>query len=152
MRFRELSLMKGTISETRKLRLHDQYVRSTHSGAGSSLELQLFVYPPFIFIKLRNAHHLDQLPYGNCSRNWVLRIITIDFRIQDLGSMLSFLQVCRPLDDPEFFKRLLLRPLKLAEPAGVELLRVRSATILKKAQLAEVLIQGFNEPSSDQAH
>ncbi|KAF7376249.1 DNA repair protein rad5 [Mycena sanguinolenta] len=42
---------------------------------------------------------------------------------QDLGSILTFLQICRPLDNEDFFKRLLLRPLKDGDPAGADLLR-----------------------------
>jgi SWI/SNF-related matrix-associated actin-dependent regulator of chromatin subfamily A3 len=38
--------------------------------------------------------------------------------------MLTFLKICRPLDSEDFFKRLLLRPLKNGEPSGAELLRV----------------------------
>lgn len=45
-------------------------------------------------------------------------------QLQDLGSLLTFLQICRPLDNEDFYKRLLLRPLKNGEAAGVELLRV----------------------------
>lgn len=41
--------------------------------------------------------------------------------------MLKFLRICRPLDDENYFKRMLIRPLKNAEPAGAELLRVRLA-------------------------
>lgn len=44
--------------------------------------------------------------------------------VQDLGSILTFLQICKPLDSEEFFKRLLLRPLKDGLPSGFELLRV----------------------------
>lgn len=36
---------------------------------------------------------------------------------------MTFLRVCRPLDDEDMFKRLLLRPLKDGNPAGAELLR-----------------------------
>ena len=43
---------------------------------------------------------------------------------QDLGSLLTFLQIYRPLDDENFFKRVLLRPLKDGDPSGAELLRV----------------------------
>lgn len=45
---------------------------------------------------------------------------------QDLGSLLTFLRICRPLDNADFFKRLLLRPLKDGIPSGAELLRVRT--------------------------
>jgi len=43
---------------------------------------------------------------------------------QDLGSVLTFLQICQPLDNEDFFKRLLLRPLKDGSASGIELLRV----------------------------
>jgi hypothetical protein len=43
---------------------------------------------------------------------------------QDLGSILTFLRICNPLDNPDFQTRLLLRPLKNGDPSGVELLRV----------------------------
>ncbi|KAI6032893.1 SNF2 family N-terminal domain-containing protein [Pisolithus orientalis] len=56
-------------------------------------------------------------------RRWVLSGTPIINSPRDLGSILTFLQICRPLDDEDFFKRLLLRPLKQGDPAGVELLR-----------------------------
>ena len=43
---------------------------------------------------------------------------------KDLGSILTFLKICQPLDNEDFYKRLLLRPLKNGEPSGAELLRV----------------------------
>ncbi len=39
--------------------------------------------------------------------------------------MLKFLRICQPLDNEDFFKRMLIRPLKNADPAGAELLRVK---------------------------
>lgn len=48
------------------------------------------------------------------------------YALQDLGSILTFLRICNPLDQEDFFKRMLLRPLKDGDPAGAELLRVRS--------------------------
>ncbi|TFK44820.1 SNF2 family N-terminal domain-containing protein [Crucibulum laeve] len=51
-------------------------------------------------------------------RRWVLSGTPID-----LGSILTFLRICKPLDDEGFYKRLLLRPLKNGEASGAELLR-----------------------------
>ncbi|KAF8919761.1 SNF2 family N-terminal domain-containing protein [Mucidula mucida] len=51
-------------------------------------------------------------------RRWVLTGTPID-----LGSIMTFLKICQPLDNEDFFKRLLLRPLKNGAPAGAELLR-----------------------------
>ncbi|KAI6135693.1 SNF2 family N-terminal domain-containing protein [Pisolithus croceorrhizus] len=56
-------------------------------------------------------------------RRWVLSGTPIINSPRDLGSILMFLQICRPLDNEDFFKRLLLRPLKEGDPAGAELLR-----------------------------
>ncbi|KAF8638068.1 hypothetical protein AX16_010700 [Volvariella volvacea WC 439] len=44
-------------------------------------------------------------------------------RVDDLGSLLTFLKICKPLDDSDFFTRLLLRPLKAGQTSGAELLR-----------------------------
>ena len=38
--------------------------------------------------------------------------------------MVRFLRICAPLDNPENFKRLIIRPLKNADPTGTEILRV----------------------------
>ncbi|KII92184.1 hypothetical protein PLICRDRAFT_133581 [Plicaturopsis crispa FD-325 SS-3] len=59
----------------------------------------------------------------NAQRRWVLSGTPIINSPQDLGSILTFLQICRPLDNQDFYKRLLLRPLKDGDPAGAELLR-----------------------------
>ncbi|KAJ7178411.1 SNF2 family N-terminal domain-containing protein [Mycena crocata] len=56
-------------------------------------------------------------------RRWALAATPIINSPRDLGSLLTFLQICRPLDKEDFFKRLLLRPLKDGDPAGAELLR-----------------------------
>jgi SWI/SNF-related matrix-associated actin-dependent regulator of chromatin subfamily A3 len=39
--------------------------------------------------------------------------------------MLAFLQICQPLGNEDFFKRLVLRPLRYGQTEGAELLRVR---------------------------
>ncbi|KAJ7076375.1 SNF2 family N-terminal domain-containing protein [Mycena belliarum] len=56
-------------------------------------------------------------------RRWALAATPIINSPKDLGSILSFLQICRPLDQEDFFKRLLLRPLKDGDPSGAALLR-----------------------------
>ncbi|CAK5281753.1 unnamed protein product [Mycena citricolor] len=58
-------------------------------------------------------------------RRWVLAATPIiNSPKVDLGSLLTFLRICQPLDNEDFFKRLLLRPLKDGDPAGADLLRV----------------------------
>ncbi|KAH9961307.1 SNF2 family N-terminal domain-containing protein [Russula dissimulans] len=59
----------------------------------------------------------------NAQRRWVLTGTPIINSPQDLGSILTFLKVCNPLDNPDLQNRLLLRPLKNGDPAGAGLLR-----------------------------
>ncbi|KAL4074195.1 SNF2 family N-terminal domain-containing protein [Scleroderma citrinum] len=56
-------------------------------------------------------------------RRWVLSGTPIINSPRDMGSILTFLQICHPLDSDDYFKRLVLRPLKDGNPAGAELLR-----------------------------
>lgn len=62
-------------------------------------------------------------------RRWILTGTPIINSPRDLGSMMSFLRICKPLDEEDFFKRLLLRPLKAGDPSGAELLRALMSQI-----------------------
>ncbi|KAJ7251551.1 SNF2 family N-terminal domain-containing protein [Mycena haematopus] len=82
-------------------------------------------------IVLDEAHTIrnpkTKMAKGACAltaqRRWALAATPIINSPKDLGSLLTFLQICSPLDKEDFFKRLLLRPLKDGDPAGADLLR-----------------------------
>ena len=58
--------------------------------------------------------------------------------LQDLGSILTFLRICRPLDNEDFFKRMVLRPLKDGDPSGAELLRACPISLFRLLPLMSV--------------
>ncbi|KAI0675019.1 SNF2 family N-terminal domain-containing protein [Trametes maxima] len=68
-------------------------------------------------------------------RRWVLTGTPIINSPKDLGSILTFLRICRPLDQEDFFKRMVLRPLKDGDPSGAQLLRgLMSHTCIRRTK------------------
>ncbi|KAI0940604.1 hypothetical protein AcW1_003757 [Taiwanofungus camphoratus] len=65
----------------------------------------------------------------NAQRRWVLTGTPIINSPKDLGSILTFLQICHPLDNEDFYKRMVLRPLKDGDPSGAELMRALMSQI-----------------------
>ncbi|KAJ7072219.1 SNF2 family N-terminal domain-containing protein [Mycena amicta] len=57
-------------------------------------------------------------------RRWALAATPIINSPKDLGSLLRFLRICQPLDDEDFFKRLILRKVKNGDVNGGKLLRI----------------------------
>ncbi|EKM54585.1 uncharacterized protein PHACADRAFT_197015 [Phanerochaete carnosa HHB-10118-sp] len=56
-------------------------------------------------------------------RRWVLTGTPIINSPADFGSILKFLQICKPLDNEDFYKRMVLRPLKDGDPSGVDIMK-----------------------------
>ncbi|TDL17295.1 hypothetical protein BD410DRAFT_794458 [Rickenella mellea] len=71
----------------------------------------------------------------DAQRRWAVTGTPIINSPRDLGSLLMFLRICQPLDDENFYKRLLLRPLKDGDPSGTELLRaLMSQTCIRRTK------------------
>lgn len=68
-------------------------------------------------------------------RRWVVTGTPIINSPKDLGSILQFLRVCAPLDQEDYFKSLLDRPLKAGTPEGAALLkRVMNQICLRRTK------------------
>ncbi|KAK4688842.1 hypothetical protein P7C73_g1286, partial [Tremellales sp. Uapishka_1] len=63
-------------------------------------------------------------------RRWVCTGTPIVNSPADLGSLLTCIKVCKPLDHPDYFKSLLLRPLKNGDPKAGKLLQALVGQIL----------------------
>lgn len=73
--------------------------------------------------------------------------------IQDLGSLVTFLKICHPLNDAEMYKRLVLRPLKDGDPRGAGILRVSVASYVPRLELVLIVfLAEYHEPDLYQAY
>lgn len=50
--------------------------------------------------------------------------MVLNLSSQDLGSILTFLRICSPLDDEGYFKSLILRPISRSDETGFALIKV----------------------------
>ncbi|WWC70170.1 uncharacterized protein I206_104118 [Kwoniella pini CBS 10737] len=64
------------------------------------------------------------------NRRWVCTGTPIVNSPSDLGSLLTCLQICKPLDKSEYFKTLLLRPLRRGDPTAGKLLQALVGEVL----------------------
>ncbi|KAI9639359.1 uncharacterized protein MKK02DRAFT_39660 [Dioszegia hungarica] len=68
--------------------------------------------------------HMTQAYAGlKAARRWICTGTPIVNSPADLGSLLTCIQVCKPLDQANFFKSILLRPLKAGDPMAANTLQ-----------------------------
>ncbi|ODO09326.1 hypothetical protein I350_02926 [Cryptococcus amylolentus CBS 6273] len=87
--------------------------------------------------QLKNSKAKMTVGFTNlkAERRWVCTGTPIVNSPNDLGSLLSCLHICSPLNDPAYFRALLLRPLSRGDPAAHKLLQaVVSQTLLRRTK------------------
>lgn len=71
----------------------------------------------------------------DAERRWVVTGTPIVNAPNDLGSLLTCIKVCAPLDQHQYFRSLVLRPLKAGSPEGGRLLQaIVGQTLLRRTK------------------
>ena len=115
--------MRDTAYETPRRKWRKLFAPLMLNDVGCLQGRPLYVNAPLLMSLYSHLNQTDKFAQG------IFQIVRTPHEAkitgQDLGSILTFLRICSPLDNEDFYKRMVLRPLKDGDPSGAELLRVR---------------------------